>query len=164
MKHRAVTVGVTVLELAAFGGALAEFSANSTYEQYDHKVSLCNMNNQGCPSSKELTDLKSSGDSKKTLGFIGYGVGITSGSQTISDAGRYSETSTARGVDYARLSGGLQFRPTRGFGLGPFAVASIGRYTHQRTEINGVVTYSGDLPDRAFHAWLMLGLRMVIFP
>lgn len=59
----------------AFGGALSEFSANSTYEQYDHKIALCNMNNQGCPSSKELTDLKSSGDSKKTLGFVGYGVG-----------------------------------------------------------------------------------------
>jgi hypothetical protein len=33
------------------------------------------MNNAGCPSSKELTDLRSSGDSKKTLGYVGYGVG-----------------------------------------------------------------------------------------
>jgi hypothetical protein len=59
----------------AFGGALSEFSANSSYEQYDHKVALCNTNNMGCPSSQELTDLKSSGDSKKTLGYVGYGVG-----------------------------------------------------------------------------------------
>jgi tetratricopeptide (TPR) repeat protein len=77
-KWNATWVPWTVMgagAVIAFGGALAEFSANSTYEQYDHKVALCNMNNQGCPSSKELTDLKSSGDSKKTLGFIGYGVG-----------------------------------------------------------------------------------------
>ena len=59
----------------AFGGALLEFSAQSTYQSYDHKVALCNMNNLGCPSSKELTDLRSSGDSKKTLGYVGYGVG-----------------------------------------------------------------------------------------
>lgn len=59
----------------AFGGALSEFSAQSTYAQYDHKVEQCNMNNTGCQSSKELTDLRSSGDSKKTLGYVGYGVG-----------------------------------------------------------------------------------------
>lgn len=97
-------------------------------------------------------------------GWVGYGAGITSGSQTISDAGRYSETSTSRGIDYARLSGGFNFRPKRGFGLGPFAVFSIGRYLHQRTEINNVVTFSGDIEDQAMHAWLTLGLRMVIFP
>ena len=59
----------------AFSGALSEFSAQSTYQSYDHKVALCNMNNAGCPSSKELTDLRASGDSKKTLGYVGYGVG-----------------------------------------------------------------------------------------
>lgn len=97
-------------------------------------------------------------------GWLGYGVGITTGSQTISDAGRYSETSTSRGIDLARLSGGLNFRAKRGFGLGPFAIASIGRYTHQRTEINNVQTFSGDIDDPDLHVWLTLGLRMVIFP
>jgi len=56
-------------------GALFELSANSSYSDYDHKVEQCNMNNAGCPSSKALTDLRSSGDSKKTLGYVGYGVG-----------------------------------------------------------------------------------------
>jgi hypothetical protein len=77
-KWNATWVPWTVMgagALIAFGGALSEFSANSTYDQYDHKIALCNMNNQGCASTKELTDLKSSGDSKKTLGFVGYGVG-----------------------------------------------------------------------------------------
>jgi hypothetical protein len=27
-----------------------------------------------------------------------------------------------------------------------------------------VVTFSGDIADPAFHAWLTVGLRMVIFP
>jgi hypothetical protein len=96
--------------------------------------------------------------------WLGYGVGITTASQSISDAGRYDETSTAQGIDFARLSGGLDFRFGRGFGLGPFAVASIGRYSHARTTINNVVTFSGDIDNPAMHAWVSLGMRMVILP
>lgn len=97
-------------------------------------------------------------------GWLGYGAGITTGSQTISDAGRYSETSTARGYDYARVSGGLSFRLTKGFGLTPFAMVTIGQYTHTRTEIHNIVKFSGAISDTALHAWLTLGLRVVIFP
>ena len=96
--------------------------------------------------------------------WLGYGVGVTTASQSISDAGRYDESSTAQGIDFARLSGGLDFRFGRGFGLGPFAVVSIGRYNHQRTTINNVVTFSGDIDDPDMHAWVSLGLRMAIFP
>ena len=77
-KWNATWVPWTVMgggALIAFAGALSEFSAQSTYQQYDHKVALCNMNNAGCASTKELTDLRASGDSKKTLGYVGYGVG-----------------------------------------------------------------------------------------
>lgn len=97
-------------------------------------------------------------------GWIGYGIGITAATQTISDAGRYRESTTARGIDWARLSGGFDFRLVRGFGMGPFVIAHLGRYTHQRTEVRDIVTFSGDIDDPAFHCWLTLGLRMVIFP
>jgi hypothetical protein len=96
--------------------------------------------------------------------WLGYGAGITTASQTISDAGKYDETSTAQGFEFARLSGGLDFRLSRGFGMGPFAVVSLGRYTHQRTEIRNVVTFSGDIDAPSTHAWASLGLRLVIFP
>jgi hypothetical protein len=97
-------------------------------------------------------------------GWIGYGFGVTTGSQSISDAGRYSETTTVSGLDVARLSGGLDFRFKRGFGMGPYGVVSVGRYLHTRTEIREDVAFSGDIADKAFHAWLSLGLRLVIFP
>lgn len=60
----------------AFGllGVALELSANSSYNDYDDAVAACNMNNMGCPTSSELTDLRDSGDSKKTLGYISYGV------------------------------------------------------------------------------------------
>jgi hypothetical protein len=97
-------------------------------------------------------------------GWIGYGFGISSANQTISDAGRYRESTTARGLDLARLSGGLDFRVKRGFGLGPFGIVSVGRFLHTRTEIRDDVTFSGDIENKATHAWVMLGLRMVVFP
>jgi opacity protein-like surface antigen len=101
---------------------------------------------------------------ESSTGWLGYGVGITSATQSISDASGYRESSTVRGIDWARVSGGVDFRLARGFGLGPFAVVHIGRYTHQRTEIREVVTFSGAIDDQAFHAWLTLGLRLVVFP
>ncbi len=100
---------------------------------------------------------------ERMSGWVGYGFGYTFGSQTISDTGRYTETSTAQGLELARLTGGLDFRVKRGFGLGPFALVSIGRYTRERTTINNVVS-SSDIADPAVHAWLSVGLRMVVFP
>ena len=96
--------------------------------------------------------------------WVGYGAGVTTASQHISDTGRYDETSAARGIDFARLSGGLDFRFKRGFGLGPFALISVGRYSHERTTINNIVTFSGDIDDPALHTWVSVGMRMVIFP
>ncbi len=61
--------------LVGFVGGLLELSAQSSYRQYDTKVNECNMNNSGCAASSSLTDLRSSGDTKKTLGFVGYGIG-----------------------------------------------------------------------------------------
>jgi hypothetical protein len=97
-------------------------------------------------------------------GWIGYGVGVTSATQTISDAGGYREVTTVQGFELARLSGGLDFRVKRGFGLGPYALLSLGRFEHQRTEIRDQVTYSGSIAEPSFHVWLGLGLRMVVFP
>ncbi|HEY5926180.1 MAG TPA: hypothetical protein VIV11_31060 [Kofleriaceae bacterium] len=55
-------------------GVVFELSADATYNDYDKRVASCNMNNMGCPTDKELTDLRASGDLKKTLGFVSYGV------------------------------------------------------------------------------------------
>ncbi|HEY6077512.1 MAG TPA: hypothetical protein VIW29_01835 [Polyangiaceae bacterium] len=97
-------------------------------------------------------------------GWFGYGIGYTAASQSISDAGRYEETSTVRGFEFARLSLGLDMRLSRGFGMGPFAVASLGRYLKQETTINDYETSAGSIDDQAFHCFLTLGYRLVIFP
>lgn len=101
---------------------------------------------------------------ESSSGWLGYGFGITRGTQYISDVGRYSETTSSQGFELARITGGLDFRPRRGFGLGPFGMFSVGRYTHTRTEVRDLVTFSGDIARPDIHFWIGLGLRMVVFP
>jgi hypothetical protein len=56
------------------GGAL-ELSANSSYKDFDTAVAKCNTAAMGCASSTPgLVDMRNSGDTKRSLGFVGYGV------------------------------------------------------------------------------------------
>jgi len=59
----------------AIGGAM-ELSAQSSYKEFDDKVARCNdeSGGNGCQVDASLTDIRESGDSKRTLGYIGYGV------------------------------------------------------------------------------------------
>jgi hypothetical protein len=55
-------------------GVALELSADASYNDYDKQVIACSTNNMGCENSQELKDLRSSGDTKKTLGFVSYGI------------------------------------------------------------------------------------------
>ena len=62
--------------VGAIGGIL-ELAASNNYKQYDDKVAACNMTsmNAGCAQSSDLQSLRDSGDTKKTAGFVMYGIG-----------------------------------------------------------------------------------------
>jgi hypothetical protein len=57
-------------------GALMQLSAQSSYDDYDKEIARCNADSGGvgCASSESITDLKESGNSKRTLGYVGYGL------------------------------------------------------------------------------------------
>jgi hypothetical protein len=61
-------------------GGLFLLSASSTYDEYDTQVTRCNMDHQngGCPTTdakgQSLIDMRKSGDTKRTVGYVGYGV------------------------------------------------------------------------------------------
>lgn len=66
--------------------------------------------------------------------------------------------------------GGVDFRLDRVFGLGPFVDFSLGEYTGY---LFSPGEYSSDeppdrsyqdIPEKALHEWLMLGIRGVFFP
>ena len=84
--------------------------------------------------------------------------------QAVHDREQHQKHDRESGLELARLSGGLDFRLKRGFGLGPYAMVSIGRYLRQHTEIRNVETSSSSIGSPATHAWIGIGLRMVIFP
>ena len=97
-------------------------------------------------------------------GWVGYGAGWESATETITDRAQgYSESATAHGFTYASLSGGLDFR-SKTVGAGPYAEVALGRFTRQTTEVDNIEAAKGDISDPAWHAWISVGLRMVLFP
>lgn len=101
---------------------------------------------------------------ERTTGWVGYGLGWTTASQKISDNVGYSERVTVTGVELGRLSAGFDWRATKGFGMGPLVMASVGRYLSTQTQIGADVTDERSIEDQAMHVWLTLALRLVIFP
>jgi hypothetical protein len=55
-------------------GALLQLSAKSSYNDFDKRIEACSMNNSGCTASSDLTNIKNSGDTKKTASYVAYGV------------------------------------------------------------------------------------------
>lgn len=59
--------------IGAFGVGM-ELAARSSYNQYDTAVATCSTTNAGCPTSGEITSIRDSGDTKKLVGYVAYGV------------------------------------------------------------------------------------------
>jgi hypothetical protein len=97
--------------------------------------------------------------------WLGYGVGWEWANETIDDnvVGR-SESTTASGFDFARLTGGVDWRAAKAFGLGPFLTFALGSNSSTRTDVNNAQTYDGAVSSPAIHGWVMFGLRLVLFP
>ncbi|HEX2688812.1 MAG TPA: hypothetical protein VHN14_19450 [Kofleriaceae bacterium] len=56
------------------GGGL-ELSAQSSYDQFNTKVAACNTTAAGCSTKTPgIASLRDSGDTKRLIGFVGYGV------------------------------------------------------------------------------------------
>lgn len=71
MPYAVVGGGVA---LGILGGAM-QLSASSSYDEYDSEVARCNeaSGRMGCTDAAVL-EIKDSGDTKRTLGYVGYGL------------------------------------------------------------------------------------------
>jgi hypothetical protein len=95
--------------------------------------------------------------------WVGYGFGFEAASAKLSDhAQGYEETVTSSGLTYAQLSAGFDMRHAVGFG--PFVEAAVGSFRRVTTDSGAALTTSRPIDDQALHAWLMLGLRLVVNP
>jgi hypothetical protein len=61
--------------LVGIVGGVMQYSASSSYQEFDDQVARCTLDagNGSCDAS-QFTDLRDSGDTKRTLGFVGYGL------------------------------------------------------------------------------------------
>jgi hypothetical protein len=61
--------------LVGIVGGIFELSARSSFNDFDTAVAKCNTAAMGCSASTPgLLDMRSSGNTKRTIGYVGYGV------------------------------------------------------------------------------------------
>jgi len=92
--------------------------------------------------------------------WLGLGVGyeVWGLNRTVNAAGGSFETSsTSRGIEFANIQAGLDFKPSLQVGLGPFAAASLVQYD-SFDRLEGGARTSPNL-GKSLHAWIQLGVR-----
>jgi hypothetical protein len=94
--------------------------------------------------------------------WVGYGLGYESATASASGGGP-SFSSNASGLEFLKLSGGLDFRLSRSFGLGPWIGLDLGQYGHTQTGTGGA-SIDVNVQNTALHEWFSLGVRGVLFP
>ncbi|MBX3182931.1 MAG: hypothetical protein KIT72_17940 [Polyangiaceae bacterium] len=98
--------------------------------------------------------------------WISYGLGYEVTSQSLDmtrDRRRlYSESTSSRGITFAKLGAGLDYRAK--VGVGPFAEAAIGQFLSNSTVTSIESRQTHDIDDTAIHAWITVGIRLVIQP
>ena len=90
--------------------------------------------------------------------WVGYGVGVEYNSVGGDDA-------TIGFTAYVPLllTGGVNFRISRVFGLGPFVGLSVARYSEASAD-DGDLSLSVEIDEKATHGWVTFGVRGVFFP
>jgi len=99
--------------------------------------------------------------------WAGYGIGIESSSVSASGGGSPEASESFTGIELARLAGGVDFRLTPLFGIGPYAELAFGTYSHAHVEGyegQAVKTGDSDISNSALHVWPTIGVRGVFFP
>lgn len=94
--------------------------------------------------------------------WVGYGIGLEATGVSAS-SGDEDETVSVSGFEFARFMAGVDFRLSRGVGVGPFVDLTMGSYSTLTQSVEGRST-SLDVAESALHEWLTLGVRLVIFP
>lgn len=92
--------------------------------------------------------------------WLGYGLGMELGGNGSNSGNDAVDTF---GWEFAHFMGGVDFRVSRGFGVGPFVDLGLGEYTALSVTLNN---QQSDVPilEHGVHGWMTLGARFVIFP
>lgn len=94
--------------------------------------------------------------------WVGYGFALESNDVGGKVGGKYNGVGFS-GLEFARLTAGVDYRVSRLVAFGPFLDFSLGQYTSGHVTTAGVVA-DEDVTPTALHSWLTLGLRVVFLP
>jgi hypothetical protein len=136
----------------------------------DKNNTSCNMGNADCSMASVRAGLQAS--YILPLDSLEVWLGLTFGLERINSSSKGTFNGTS--VDASSLvvtlpefgvQGGANFKPTPGFSFGPFVSFSMGRYSWGRLTINDQSRHA-HVPEenRAFHEWLVLGVRGSYMP
>jgi hypothetical protein len=92
--------------------------------------------------------------------WVSYGLGFEAASATASGGGSPPGGATYTGLELARLAGGVDFRLSRIFGIGPYVGFDFGSYSAAHPQGQP----SESISNTSLHEWLTLGVRGVLFP
>ena len=95
--------------------------------------------------------------------WVGYGIGWES-TALASSTDRLDSAMGFAGVEFAHLMGGVDFRLSRIFGIGPFVDFALGSYSRYSFQTDPGPDDDGSIDDTALHGWLTVGARFVFFP
>ncbi|MEO8877861.1 MAG: hypothetical protein ABI461_19865, partial [Polyangiaceae bacterium] len=90
--------------------------------------------------------------------WVGYGIGLAASAIATNNG-----SASFGGYDLGHFMGGVDFRVSRGFGIGPFLDLGVGKYGTIRETVNGI-DRTDENDDKTFHEWLLLGAKFTIFP
>jgi hypothetical protein len=104
--------------------------------------------------------------------WVGYGIGYEASSLSSSAKNGNSNNSssvTRAGIELAHLMGGVDFRISRVFGVGPFLDFSLGQYSSASGSLStgsssSSSTLSNDIKDKTLHEWITIGGKVTFFP
>jgi outer membrane protein W len=89
--------------------------------------------------------------------WLGLGIGYEWATLSQS-AGGVSLSTTTKGFEFVNLQGGLDYKLSPAFGIGPFLSFSLGQYGSYSSS-GGGQSASGDIDKTAIHEWLTFGVR-----
>jgi len=90
--------------------------------------------------------------------WVGLGIGYETFSMKLSAAGAEAKTSY-KGLEFANLQFGGDYKVSPDFGIGPFLSFSLGQYSSATVDIPGLGSQSGSIDQKAMHEWLTIGVR-----
>jgi outer membrane protein W len=93
--------------------------------------------------------------------WLGLGVGYEILKMNSSIGGDVS--AEVKGMEFANLQAGLDFRVGSSIALGPFASFSVGQHSSASTSDPYFGSQSGSIDQKALHHWLMFGGRAVLY-